>query len=106
MPTSAIFHTSDPERPVAWALAFPFELMGHTYVLSDHRGKGLGSISAMDLWKKVISEGIIPEIVSINELVIDKVTTTNYGYDNCGLYIRLMYTPMDLESQLVGHTDL
>ena len=90
LPNSAIFHTSDPENPVAWVLTYPYGQIGHVYVLRDHRRKGLAAIVAVDLFKKVKGEGIIPYVASNNEHVIRGAN--NLGFVECGQSIRLLYT--------------
>ena len=96
LPTSAIFHTSDPENPVAWILTYPFGQIGHAYVLADHRRKGLGPVVTVDLCKKVKGGGgIVPEVVSNNEHAIRRAKTI--GFVEGGHSIRLMHTPTGLD---------
>ncbi|KAL5474748.1 hypothetical protein EMCRGX_G026741 [Ephydatia muelleri] len=91
LPTSAIFHTSDPENPVAWILTYPYGQIGHLHVLKEHRRKGLGGIVMTDLFKKV--NGIIPDVMSNNEHAIRAAKAI--GFVECGQCIRLMYTCTD-----------
>ena len=89
LPTSAMFHISDPENPVAWILTYPFGQIGHAYVLTDHRRKGLGPIVTLDLCKKIRDGGIAPEVVSNNEHAIRRAIAI--GFVECGQSIRLMH---------------
>ena len=93
LPSSAIFHTSNPENPVAWILTYPFGQIGHAYVLADHRRKGLGPVVTVDLCKKVKGGGIVPEVVSNNENAIRRAKTI--GFVEGGHSIRLMHTPTE-----------
>ena len=88
LPTSAIFHTSDPENPVAWILTYPFGQIGHLYVLKEHRRKGLAGIVMADLCKKV--NGTVPDVMSNNEHAIRAAKAI--GFVECGQCIRLIYT--------------
>eukprot|EP00731_Ephydatia_muelleri_P022145 Em0014g736a len=90
LPNSAIFHTSDPENPVAWVLTYPYGQIGHLHALRDHRRKGLAGIVGVDLFKKVKGEGIIPYVANNNEHVIRGAN--NLGFVECGQSIRLLYT--------------
>ena len=106
LPNSAIFHTSDPENPVAWVLTYPYGQIGHLHVLRDLRRKGLAGIVAVDLFKKGKGEGIIPYVASNNEHVIRGAK--DLGFVECGQSIRLLYTHVHAPtgSRLVDKNDV
>ena len=66
LPTSAVFHKDDPEFPVGWMLTHTFGHSGHIFMEKSHRDKNLSPALALDLLKKLLQIGIIPEL-STNE---------------------------------------
>lgn len=52
-PSSAVYLASSPANPVAWMIYYHHGHMGHWFTVEEHRRKGLGTLVAEDLCKKL-----------------------------------------------------
>ena len=69
LPTTAVYHKDNTEIPVGWMLTYPSGRFGNAYIQEGHRGYQLSRALAVDLCKKLVHEGIIPEITTKNEII-------------------------------------
>ena len=57
-----IFLKSDPTHPVSWALLSNFGHIMHVYTLMEHRGKGYGKITVVNLMQQMLEAGLTPAL--------------------------------------------
>ena len=62
--TCAVFDDQDRTNPVAWNLQYSSGEIGHTYIVKEHRRKGLATILGREMCKKVIARGDLPLTVT------------------------------------------
>lgn len=69
-PSSAVYLAASPANPVAWIIYYLHGHLGHWFTVEEHRRKGLGTLVAEDLCKKLLCEEITPACLSGNEVAI------------------------------------
>ena len=69
----AVYQADDPTKPIAWGMQHPNGVMAHGYVFEEFRRKGLNVLITRELCKRIIGEGVLPELFTDNPLIVQMV---------------------------------